>query len=222
MPFSDTPLGTGSRRDEHKRRTRRALRDAALKLFAAKGYDTTTADDIAAEVGVSVRTFFRYFPTKENVLFFGQRAWLQSVAELCRSQPASMSGLEAMGATLIKAASDVERKRRALRLFERAVASSPTLRGISRDQQELHVTMMSEAIAARRGLSHADRVSILTASVGVSVYRRALDTWLAGPADIPFGEVVAEEFGLLAEVFSETEAQDPLLRERITAAGGGR
>jgi AcrR family transcriptional regulator len=189
---------------------------AALELFAAKGYDTTTAEDIAAEVGVSVRTFFRYFPTKEIVLFTGQRAWLQSVTELFRGQPASMSDVEAMGAALVAAASDVQRKRRALRLLEQAVASSPTLRGISRDQQQLHVKMMSEAIAARRALPCADRACILLASVGVLMYRRALDTWLAGPAKIAIGDVVAEEFRLLAEAFSQVGASDQLPHKRTS------
>jgi AcrR family transcriptional regulator len=54
-------------REFKKQRTRVALIDTALDLFLNNGYDTTTVDDIAAAVGVSQRTFFRYFAGKEQV-----------------------------------------------------------------------------------------------------------------------------------------------------------
>ena len=52
-----------------RRQLRRALAAAAVGLFAADGYDATTVDDIAAAAGVGRRTFFRYFDTKDDVLF---------------------------------------------------------------------------------------------------------------------------------------------------------
>ncbi|MDQ3983434.1 MAG: TetR family transcriptional regulator, partial [Actinomycetota bacterium] len=58
-----------SLRDDKKRRTRDALRRAAFRLFRERGFDATTVDVIAAEAGVSRTTFFRYYPTKEAVVF---------------------------------------------------------------------------------------------------------------------------------------------------------
>jgi AcrR family transcriptional regulator len=176
-----------------------------MKLFTAQGYDTTTTEEIAEKAGVSVRTFFRYFATKESVLFQGQRAWFQSFAEIYRGQPESLSDADAMCAALIEAVSGLSWDRRSLRMFERAVATSPTLRGRAQDYLEQNVAEVAEAIAARRGLPHPDKGSTLLAAVGVLTYRRALDAWIVGPTDAKLGDVIAEEFGLLRETFAQNK-----------------
>jgi AcrR family transcriptional regulator len=201
MSSSETVARAPSRREKHKSRTREALRQAALELFAAQGFDTTTTEEIAERAGVSVRTFFRYFPTKELVLFFGRYDAIQSFAAGLLSQPESASDLDAMRAALIDGGSGFAERRKALLLYERAVASSPTLRGNEQDRQIEDVHTIAEAIATRSGLEKPDERSALLAAVGLLAYRRALGRWLRGPTSGEFADFAADEFDLLKELF---------------------
>ena len=128
-------------------RTKRTLQQAALELFAKQGYDDTTTEEIAERADVSPRTFFRYFPTKESVLFVGEYGWLEEFTTEFLSQPRSLTDLGAMCATLVNLSDRLVRSRRALLLYEKAVASSATLRGGIMDHQQEDIAKMAEAIA---------------------------------------------------------------------------
>ncbi|MFD0314810.1 TetR/AcrR family transcriptional regulator [Streptomyces flavalbus] len=56
------------RREAHKAATRKALQEAAHRMFEERGYTHTTVRDIASAAGVTERTFFRYFPSKEDLV----------------------------------------------------------------------------------------------------------------------------------------------------------
>ncbi|MCT9138720.1 TetR family transcriptional regulator [Streptomyces violarus] len=83
-------------RERKKQRTRDALLRAALELFATRGYDETTVDDIAAAVDVSQRTFFRYFAGKEETAFFVPRLAEGLVVQALRVRPPDEAPLEAL------------------------------------------------------------------------------------------------------------------------------
>ena len=212
-----TTAAPPTRRQAHKLRTERALQQAALELFAKKGYDETSTDEIAEQSGVSARTFFRYFPTKESVLFIGEYGWFQSFAEHLLAQPESLSDIEAAGATLVGLAPQLARRRKALLLYERAVASSLTLRGGVASHQADDIQRMAEAIAARRGQPDPDESCQLLATVVLVTYRRALFRWLAGPAVTHPSDVISDEFDLLVAAFAL-----PLASEGARRGGRGR
>ena len=67
-------------RERKKQATRDALIEAALELFSIQGFDTTSVDQIADRVEVSARTFHRYFPAKEHVLFADTASRMELVA----------------------------------------------------------------------------------------------------------------------------------------------
>ena len=193
-----------SLRDEHKAHTERSLRDAALKLFASQGYDTTTIEEVAEKAGVSARTFFRYFPTKESVLYLHERLWFQSLTETFLGQPRALNDVEALKATLVELASEFLPKRRALQLYTRVLASSTTLRGRQQDRYEEDIEEIARAVAVRRGVPAPDEACFLLGAVSLMVHRRALDAWI-DDGNIDLGARVAQEFEILAEEFG----QDP-------------
>ncbi|MFI6732287.1 TetR/AcrR family transcriptional regulator [Nonomuraea sp. NPDC050451] len=69
-----------SRRERKKRQTRQLLVGTALRLFAEQGYEQTTVAQIAAAADVATKTFFNYFPTKEDVLFAEVMEYMEQMA----------------------------------------------------------------------------------------------------------------------------------------------
>ncbi|MEV0382051.1 TetR family transcriptional regulator [Nonomuraea sp. NPDC050643] len=79
---------TAGRRELHKKATRQALQEAATRMFEERGYAETTVRDIAEAVGVTERTFFRYFHSKEDLILGEVLDLFPEVARLVRARPA--------------------------------------------------------------------------------------------------------------------------------------
>ena len=94
MPIAHPPLDRSlPLRERKKLRTRRALADAALRLFTEKGFDATTLEDLTEEAEVSRSTFFRFFPAKEA-------AAIEAEAELWTAYLAALTGCDLSGPVL--------------------------------------------------------------------------------------------------------------------------
>ncbi|WP_091142519.1 TetR family transcriptional regulator [Novosphingobium sp. CF614] len=193
-----------SRRSAHKLRTTKILRNAAFELFLANGYDMTTTDQIAAKAGVSTRTFFRYFDSKDEVLFRGQRSWSETVSDLVKRQQADLTPMDAMCETLVKLATGVSRD--ALVRYERIVKSSVTLRGLSDMHHAENARRVAEALAARQGLAEPDDECTLMALVGLMLYRQAVEELRDGTRNSPIADLIREKFALLEAIYGKIVA----------------
>jgi len=123
--------------------------DSALHLFAEKGYDTTNIDKTTNRAGVSVRTFFRYLPSKEDVRFtdVDNHPFLDQI----KAQPPDRSDVEAVRDAHL-AVLPVEPGEEQQSLLERPLGSTPTLLGHHnlRLQAELRL-LVAGALAERKG-----------------------------------------------------------------------
>ena len=94
----DGPAPVLGLRERKKVKTRAAIREHALRLFREQGYAETTVDQIADAAEVSPSTFFRYFPTKEDVVLDDE--FDPMLAAAFRSQPPELTPIQAVRASL--------------------------------------------------------------------------------------------------------------------------
>src|SRR3979490_1079919 len=102
-----------TRHELRRRSTHEALRQAALKSFARKGFANVTVAELAREAGVTERTFFRHFPTKEAVLFQDYETQVEWLSEPLEERPSSESVFDAVLASVASFPHDLEVVRQA-------------------------------------------------------------------------------------------------------------
>jgi AcrR family transcriptional regulator len=120
-------------------RTHEALRQVALKKFASEGFGNVTVQQLAQEAGVTERTFFRHFPTKEAVLFQDYDTQVEWLAEALAHRPRSESVFEAVLASMDSYPHDIELVRQA------ALARAELITG---DQIAGHLRVVQSSFAA--------------------------------------------------------------------------
>jgi AcrR family transcriptional regulator len=189
------------RRARNRDRTRQALAEAAMELFASQGYGATTVEQIADLAAVSPRTFFRYFDSKEDVLLPLDEP--MEAAPAIRSQPPSLSDLEALRAALVSTAPANEPAVGRIRTLREALSSSAALRGRDFDQRSLSEEAMARALADRRQLDEPDHEARLAAIVGFAILRTAMDRWLDLPDPTPLAPLIEAEFDRAKKLIGE-------------------
>lgn len=168
-------------RERKKLATRNAVRDAAMRLAVEHGVRGVTVEQIAAAAGVSDRTFFNYFPTKEDALVATTAASAEAIVTAFRARPHTETVLEAIRAAVltvtsrnIVAAPNIE----ALRL----VLGSPSLLAPQLAIMAGQERALAEAIADR--VDGGDPLyPRLCAAAAVAALRVVMDRWLAAGSD---------------------------------------
>ena len=197
-----SPAEPTSLRERKKERTKSAMIDAALRLFAAQGYDNVTVQDIADAAEVSATTFFRYFATKEDVLFTDAHAVLLLLAGAAATAHAELDDIGTVHhivRTMLGEHFNVDH----VRARYLVAVSTPELRGRLADTDRMWRESISAALQQRDGLTEPTREIELTTRVCTAVLRAALDEWTSADTDTPTSDRLLT---LLDEWFDELRA----------------
>ena len=162
---------------------------AAMELFAERGYEQTTAGDIAARAGVTERTFFRHFTDKREVLFDGSQTMERLTSEAILAAPAADSPLDAAlagvtaGAGLLEDRHDHAVRRAAI------IAANPSLQ----ERELLKLAAMTGVITDAlhdRGVD--EPAAGLAAHSAVTVFHVAFARWVSADVPAPTSACIAD------------------------------
>ncbi|HEV7185415.1 MAG TPA: TetR family transcriptional regulator [Leifsonia sp.] len=172
-------------RERKKAQTRASVQSIALDLFSKQGYDATTVDQIITLAQISESTFFRYFPTKEDLVITDE--FDPVLIESFRSQPPELGVLEALRRSMqsilgnLNAEQNAEQSERIELLL-----AVPALRAAAIAQFSDTMSMLAEAIAERIGRSPDDFQIRVTSGAIVGAAMAMMSAMADDPTANPF------------------------------------
>jgi AcrR family transcriptional regulator len=190
-PHQQPPI---SLRDRKKDRTRRTLQAEALRLFAQQGFQATTIEEIAAAAEVAPRTFFRYFPTKEEVVFWSEHQPM--LAGFVAARPDHEPAAEALRRGLVDGlASFYEQDRERLLERSKLACRTPALQPRWRQQQAELAAGMAQILAHRLEVRAGDlEVRAIAAAIAAALLV-AIEEWQAHDGQGNLGALIDRALG---------------------------
>lgn len=156
---------------------RDAIWDAAMDLFARRGFDDTTVDDIAEAAGVSRRSFFRYFASKNDLMAQGIVSYGQTLSDAIRACPRSHSPAEVLRETVHQVAREAAAQPRT-RVTIGIAAKYPAAREAQLSRMAELEDRVAEAYAQRAGRrSGNDPAPRVLAGLTLSVLSVTFRSW---------------------------------------------
>nr|WP_315545358.1 TetR/AcrR family transcriptional regulator [Actinomyces oris] len=157
------------------RRTRAAIRAAALTLTRERGYAAMTVDDVAALAGVSRRTVFNHFSSKADLLVVGPELPTPEVVEAFVNGSGSL--LEDLGDLLASGAEAVESERGWLLSFPEIVRDNPEVERAVHERLRIVAQSLAEAAGRRLGAEPDDPRTRAVLALAMAIQRSSLDLW---------------------------------------------
>jgi AcrR family transcriptional regulator len=164
-------------RERKKEQTRAAIAEAALRLFAERGFDAVTVAEIAAAADVSTATVFNYFATKEDLLYSRYEAFEEALLAAIRDRPAGQSVLDAFGAFMLERARASAGRDLGARVAvtARIISNSPALLARERQIVARYADALAALIAEETGAGPDDLRPRVAAGALMSVHRGLID-----------------------------------------------
>lgn len=185
-------------RERKKARTRATIQQAALRLFHDQGYAATTVDQIVQAADVSERTFFRYFPTKADTIFYDQLEPL--VAEAFVTQPAGLNAVAALRGAVKQVYSNLTPEQSELeRQRQRLIAQVSGVQAVTPQKIQSVITLFTSALARRTGRAPDDAAVLAWVGAMAGVVLVTYVTWSVDPTGSRFLDRLGDALDLLEQ-----------------------
>lgn len=153
------------------------LQQAALGLFQERGYDRTTAAEIAARAGVTERTFFRHFPDKREVLFDGEAILRDALLGVISDIPDDVGPLDTLFRAFRSIQPLLENNRSFAEPRQALISGTPALQ----ERELAKLAVLADALAAALRARDVPEVeAVLAARTGMAAFAHAVISWLEG------------------------------------------
>lgn len=194
MHMSQTP----GLRDRKKERTRHTIERVALDLFEENGFDGTTIELIAAAADIAPRTFFHYFPSKEDVVLADYATRLDRIVVALEAGPVGEAPWPALRAAFLEVAADYETERGELLRRFRIIEATPSVAARNLQIQATWEDAVTEAVARWLDLDAAkDLRPRLIAGAALAAIRASLRRWLTDNGQSRLPGHISDSFDLL-------------------------
>lgn len=164
-------------RTERKRLTRRRISEAALELFAGDGFDRVTVADVARAAGVTEKTVFNHFATKEDLVYGEDAAFERALLDHVRARPAEESTVRAAERFFLGRYRRMEftpEARERARALAAIVTDSPALQAREQRIHARYADALGALIAAEQGAEPGDVRPRLAAEAIIAVHRAVI------------------------------------------------
>ncbi|WP_326668810.1 acyl-CoA-like ligand-binding transcription factor [Streptomyces sp. NBC_01257] len=195
MSADDTSLGL---RERKKRATRDALADMTLRMAADRGIENVTVEAVTDAVGVSVRTFFNYFPCLEDALTRPVQENAERTRRAVLNAPEHLTALEALSEALAQELAQIEEDHERWELQMAVLKRSPALLPGFLAAQGADERALVAVVAERLGQDpETDLYPRLLAHVAIAAVRAAVEVWAASGRTRTFQSLCREAFAAL-------------------------
>ncbi len=192
----DPPRGTAL--------VREGIADAAVRLFLERGFHETTIDDIAAEAGVSRRTYFRYFASKDDAILEYISLLTGRITRALEARPTEEPGLTALQNAMREVLMDEVQDTPLARSLTGLIIETPALRDRQLGINAAMEARVASILSNRLGLAAVDTTARLVAALGTDALDIGIRQWLE--RDEATGSMVAEidaVFDSIREVYRQ-------------------
>jgi AcrR family transcriptional regulator len=190
--MQDPPSKPEGLREQKRRLTYQRIADAGLKSFLSKGYQETTLDEIAAAAGISRRTFFYYFKSKDEILLAHQRAYMEGLRVSVMESASAGQPLDVVHQALLKLATRLQTPQ--LLPTARLMRQNKPLRAhVGGNYLQLE-QIVYECLCELFPVRERDGLRLVS-MISVSPLRLAVDKWLQEDGKLPLIDYVKDALG---------------------------